>query len=91
MLIAWWSVHQRPGCIDIYDVRRLGAFHNEMLVKKPLVLLMPVKTLGRQHGGDDWHVGFQLYAHQCADYRVGYKFMATDTAIYTKPAAPIAT
>jgi hypothetical protein len=46
--------------------------------------LMPVKTPGRQHGGDDRHLSFLLYAHQCADYRAGYKFMAIDAAIHYK-------
>jgi hypothetical protein len=62
-----------------------------MLEKKPFVFRMPVKTLGSQHGGDDRHLGFQLYAHQCADYGVRYKFMTIDAAIYYKPAATIAT
>jgi hypothetical protein len=50
-----------------------------------------MKTLGRQHGGDDRLLGFQLYAHQCADCRAGYKFMAIDAAIYHKTAPRIAT
>ena len=32
---------------------RLGAFNDEMLVKEPLVLLVLVKTSGRQHGGNE--------------------------------------
>jgi hypothetical protein len=58
------------------------AFDDEVFAEEPSVLVVLMKSLRRQHHGNNRHLGFQLHIHQRVDDARRYELMSIDSPIH---------